>query len=258
MSLPREAVTTGVAGARPSSVSPGAERPRPEPLDRTDLVGSRAPEPASTPTAEPPAGEPAVVDGPTPAAMPSPPAEWVSGGRSRESASEPGAIGATVDPEVQSPAAGSRSSAMAGQPPAAGQSAGVGAQTSATGSSAGDGLARLPGNGTALAAAGSANGSGGMPPEYGPYLRRFRRRVEESLAYPLAARRRGLSGKVELEVMLDPSGRVAAVRVIESSSYSLLDDAAVAAVQGLSPEPLPENLPRRAIRIRLPLGFELQ
>jgi len=100
--------------------------------------------------------------------------------------------------------------------------------------------------------------AGGIPPEYGPYLQRFRRRVQESLNYPLAARRQGLAGNVELEVLLEPSGRVGAVRVIRSSSYDVLDDAALDAVKRLAPEPIPENLPRRPLRIRLPLGFQLR
>lgn len=100
--------------------------------------------------------------------------------------------------------------------------------------------------------------SGGIPPEYAPYLQRFRQRVQESLDYPLAARRQGLTGRVELEVLLEPSGRIGSVRVVSSSSHGVLDDAALEAVRRLTPEPIPEHLPRRALRIRLPLGFELQ
>ncbi len=101
-------------------------------------------------------------------------------------------------------------------------------------------------------------GQGGIPPEYGPYLERFRRRLQESLEYPLAARRRGLSGRVELEILLEPSGRVGSVRVISSSSHAVLDDAALQAVRRLVPEPFSPPLPRRPLRIRLPLGFELE
>jgi TonB family protein len=112
--------------------------------------------------------------------------------------------------------------------------------------------------GSSAALAPPGEGRGGIPPEYGPYLQRFRRRVQQSLTYPLAARRQGISGRVELEVLLEPSGHVGAVRVVSSSSHDVLDDAALAAVRGIAAEPLPEHLPRRPLRVRLPLAFELQ
>jgi periplasmic protein TonB len=125
--------------------------------------------------------------------------------------------------------------------------------------SSGSGVAGGPqggGAGTSLAAAGE--GRDAIPAEYGPYLQGFRRRVQASLEYPLSARRRGLSGTVELEVLLESSGRVSAVRLISSSSHAVLDDAALRAVQGLAAEPFPAPLPRRPLRIRLPLTFELR
>ena len=48
--------------------------------------------------------------------------------------------------------------------------------------------------------------------------------------YPLAARKRGLSGQVELEVEVEPSGRVRSLRVVSSSSHEVLDEAALDAV----------------------------
>ena len=136
---------------------------------------------------------------------------------------------------------------------ALGAASGLGAVPSPDGSThAGSAV----GGNVALGTPGEARG--GIPAEYRPYLQRFRQRVQESLEYPLAARRRGLSGRVELEVLLEPSGRIGAVQVISSSSHAVLDDAALQAVRRLVPEPLPEHLPRRPLRIRLPLGFELE
>jgi len=113
-------------------------------------------------------------------------------------------------------------------------------------------------SGSALALGTPGPGAGAIPAEYGPYLQRFRQRVQEALAYPLAARRQGLRGTVELDVWLDPAGRVRDVRVARSSSHGLLDDAAIATVRNLGPLPFPESLPRRALLIRLPLVFDLR
>jgi protein TonB len=97
-----------------------------------------------------------------------------------------------------------------------------------------------------------------VPGEYGPYLARFRQRVQESLIYPLAARRQGAQGTVELDVLLEASGRVRDVRVVRSSTNALLDEAALETVRHLGAVPFPDSLPRRTLLIRLPLVFELR
>jgi periplasmic protein TonB len=108
-----------------------------------------------------------------------------------------------------------------------------------------------------LALAGKGAGRGEVPAEFGPYLTRFRERIQELVVYPLAARRRGLAGRVEVELLLEPSGRVRDLAVVSSSSHLLLDEAAVEAVRSLAPMPLPEHLPRRPLRVRLPVIFQL-
>jgi periplasmic protein TonB len=114
------------------------------------------------------------------------------------------------------------------------------------------------GGGSLLALAGPGVGRGEVPPEFGPYLARFRERIQETVVYPLAARRRGLAGRVEVELLLEPSGRVRDLAVVSSSSHTVLDDAAVEAVRSLQPMPLPEHLPRRPLRVRLPVVFQLR
>jgi protein TonB len=114
------------------------------------------------------------------------------------------------------------------------------------------------GGGSRLALAGPGAGRSEVPAEFGPYLANFRRRIQELVVYPLSARRRGLAGKVEVEVVLEPTGRVRDVALVASSSHSMLDDAALDAVRSLPPVPLPENLPRRPLRVRLPIVFDLR
>jgi protein TonB len=94
--------------------------------------------------------------------------------------------------------------------------------------------------------------------EYGPYLNAFRKQVQAMLQYPMSARRRGLSGKVELEVSIDLAGKVTGVEVVGSSSHEMLDGAAVEAIRAVPPLPFPPGLPARALRVRLPLVFELR
>src|SRR4029077_3055772 len=65
-------------------------------------------------------------------------------------------------------------------------SPGPGVSDSGLGNASGGGT-----DGAGLAPGARGGDSGGIPPEYGPYLRRFRERVQESLVFPLAARRPG-------------------------------------------------------------------
>ncbi len=128
----------------------------------------------------------------------------------------------------------------------------------AAGETRGDAASGPPGGPGSPLALATPGGSVGAPPAYGPYLQRFRQRVHEALIYPLAARRQGLGGTVELEVWLEATGRVRDVRVVRSSSHRLLDEAAVETIRGLGPVPFPDSLPRRSLLIRIPLVFELR
>jgi protein TonB len=123
---------------------------------------------------------------------------------------------------------------------------------------AGESQAAVGGGGSRLALAGPGASRSDIPPEFGPYLSGFRQRLQKSLIYPLVARRRGLEGRVEIELVLEPSGRVRDVAVVLSSSYALLDDAAVEAVKSIPPEPLPVQAKRQSLRVRLPVVFQLQ
>jgi protein TonB len=125
-----------------------------------------------------------------------------------------------------------------------------GAGPAGTGSGAGTGGGDGP---LALAVPGDA-GAGG----YGPYLALLRRRVQESLTYPTAARRRGLTGTVHLDITLESSGAIRSVTVVRTSSHALLDDAALEAVRGLGRVPFPPEVRPRTLRVRLPVVFDLR
>src|SRR5205807_9167407 len=75
-----------------------------------------------------------------------------------------------------------------------------------------------------------AGGAGGPGAEYGAYLGRLRTRVQESLRYPLAARRRGLSGTVNLAIVIRPDRAISGAAVPDLSAHAVLDAAAVEAL----------------------------
>jgi protein TonB len=248
-------------GARADS--PGAPAAEPAPA-RSVRPAARAagPAPAARAAARPDPVAPAVPSAPAPAPRPLPaepvvPVAPPTPGIATEPVPAPSAVPAPAPPAA--PAVPSASAGPAdGRGPALDRgsdaSAGRGAQTRGDADRWSDGA---PGSPLALATPG-AGGSGAAPPEYGAYLRRFRQRIEESLVYPLAARRQGLGGTVELHVWLEATGRVRDVQVARSSSHPVLDDAAIETVRRLGPVPFPDSLPRRPLLIRIPLVYELR
>jgi protein TonB len=86
----------------------------------------------------------------------------------------------------------------------------------------------------------------------------LRRRVREALAYPPAARRRQLTGTVQLEVDIEPTGAITQVVLAASSSHRVLDEAALEAVREVGRLPFPSGLRPRRLRVRLPVVFDIR
>ena len=232
--------TGGLTTGQPTAGAQAGEKNRPAARSSTGskaaAPASREPERASARIAPEPA-RPAEV---TPAPEPPRP---LSGEMTR--ADPP------PSPVTESPAD------RGGSAPPAASTGGAGTGV-ASDAPSGTGQGARAGGGSRLALAGPGAGRSEVPAEFGPYLASFRRRIQELVVYPLSARRRGLAGKVEVEVVLEPTGRVRDAAVVASSSHSMLDDAALDAVRSLPPVPLPENLPRRPLRVRLPIVFDLR
>lgn len=114
----------------------------------------------------------------------------------------------------------------------------------------------LPSGGV-LASAVPGSGSGGDG-EYAGYYALLRRRLQEALRYPPAARRSGVSGTVELRVVITPDGTVSSVTVAKSSSHRILDEAALEAARRLPRIPFPDGLTPREVDATLPIVFNLR
>lgn len=234
----------------PSSGAPRSLAPAPP---ATQRPGETRASPSS-PALSAPSSNPGAPDTMTPA----PSLERAAPGDERPAETPPTTVatGAVAPDSAGEAKPGVAGAPAAGTVPAPGSGRAAGAVSEAGGAGAGAGVAASGGARLALVLPG--DGRGGAPAEYGPYLARFRRSVEDALVYPLAARRQGLAGRVELDVLLEPDGRVTAVEVHASSSHGVLDEAGIAAVRSLPPLPFPEGLPRRPLRIRLPLDFQLR
>ena len=85
-------------------------------------------------------------------------------------------------------------------------------------------------------------------PELAYYLDSWRRKVERvgQINYPSAARERGLSGTLQLRVVIGPDGELRDVRLVAPSGHALLDDAAIRIVDLAAPfSPFTPNMRAR-------------
>lgn len=82
-------------------------------------------------------------------------------------------------------------------------------------------------------------------------------RENPSPKYPLSARRRGLAGKVVLDVLVDRTGRVGNVTVAESSGHGILDRAALSAVKDWLFEPGSRGGIAVDTQVLVPIQFRL-
>lgn len=102
-----------------------------------------------------------------------------------------------------------------------------------------------------------------MPPAPDPaleadYRDRIRQAVDAHKHYPRMARRMGVEGRVMLAFTIRADGRLAGVRVAESSGSEVLDEAALQAVRDAAPfPPFPESIGRERWDFTLPLTFAL-
>jgi protein TonB len=110
----------------------------------------------------------------------------------------------------------------------------------------------------ALAIPGDSGDAGEATAEYAGYLRQLRSQIQGSITYPAAARQRGLSGTVLVEIVLQPSGQIERVSLLASSSHEALDRGALDTVRAMRPLPFPPGLPHRPLRVELPIVFELR
>jgi len=239
--------TTTESASKPG---PPSERPAAGPRGGPKRAGAEKPvERIAAAPAPPVPASPAPVVTPEPAPAPEP----VQPPEREVSKPEPAPVVAATPEPAQSAAPNTAPSPAAGTNPAAtgGSSAdgAAGRTTSPDGASGGSGsrVALAPG------------GAGGEPgAEYGGYLAGVRRRIQESLQYPAAARRRGIKGTVNLEILIRADGAISSVSVARSSSHSELDEAAVEAVRSLARHPFPAGLRPRPLRVTLPIVFDLQ
>lgn len=124
--------------------------------------------------------------------------------------------------------------------------------TPGAGGKAGTQDSRDAGNSAADA---SAGGMAGSKADYASVLLAWLERHKE---YPQAAQQRRQQGVVLLYIVIDRKGRVIDSRIQESSGHRLLDDAALAMLEGAQPlPPIPDDMNKKRLKFVVPVQFFL-
>lgn len=91
------------------------------------------------------------------------------------------------------------------------------------------------------------------------YLEQLVVRIRQNKFYPSACRRLGEQGRVVIGFVIQRDGRLADIRVVQSSGYQRLDNAARQAVERASPtSPLPASFPSNNWPVQVPVDFSLR
>jgi protein TonB len=86
--------------------------------------------------------------------------------------------------------------------------------------------------------------------KYASYFARIKRQIELSWDYPNEAQRRGMTGELTLRFQISRDGNLMNVRLINSSGYNILDEAALQAVKSAAPYyPFPVTIDKEALPI---------
>ena len=89
------------------------------------------------------------------------------------------------------------------------------------------------------------------------FLSKIRSRIEHQKYYPRMAKRLNHEGVVHLKLVIAANGSIAELKLLMSSGYSSLDNAALEAVKKAAPFPDPQGNDRKSIALTIPLSYSL-
>ena len=87
----------------------------------------------------------------------------------------------------------------------------------------------------------------------------LRKRIQQNTLYPYHAKQKGMSGIAYISFVLARSGDVKQIVLLNSSGYSVLDEAAMNSVRKAEPFPqFPEKITPEEITLKVPISFEYE
>ena len=90
------------------------------------------------------------------------------------------------------------------------------------------------------------------------YAHLLRACIQNEIIYPLPAFSQNIQGTVQLKFILLPDGSLKDIYIVESSNYSILDTAAINAIEKANPfPPFPRNLRAKELFVKVPVIYKL-
>jgi len=91
--------------------------------------------------------------------------------------------------------------------------------------------------------------------KYYSYFSHLKRKIEMAWNYPLKAQENNWGGRLNIVFTIEKNGNVSSIKLVKSSGYEILDDAAISALKYASPfNPIPESIGED--RLRISASFE--
>jgi protein TonB len=110
------------------------------------------------------------------------------------------------------------------------------------------------------APASTSNATTGAPSkrDYGWLAEALWGRIEQLKRYPASARLNRWEGKVVLRAVIKEDGRVADLKIAQSSGHDVLDQDALGLMQQASPIPLKQPLGNPQVIVHIPISYKLE
>jgi TonB family protein len=95
-----------------------------------------------------------------------------------------------------------------------------------------------------------------IPPNLENYVRAVQTKIVTAAYYPLSAREAGWEGDVKLNLNLASNGDLKEIKILQSSGYKVLDDAALAVAKKQSPyPPFPPQIESQELWVVVPITY---
>ena len=97
---------------------------------------------------------------------------------------------------------------------------------------------------------------GGVSTSLADYINNVYKKIIDAVYYPQDAKKAGWQGTVKLSLNINYDGTLKEVKLLQSSGYSILDQAALETVYRQAPYPaLPEQVQQDELRVEIPVAF---
>lgn len=91
------------------------------------------------------------------------------------------------------------------------------------------------------------------------YLTKIIEKIEKNKKYPESAREENIEGKTEIKITILKTGELKEVKILSSSGYKILDNAAISTIKSIFPfTPIPAEAEKESISVKLKIVFRLE